>query len=81
MLYLQHQSKHNIMKLHLICKYLGLTLGAFSGLLILAGVIGFFTGPLLGVANYWNYFWFAIPLLLFAMFCMLVHIGCKDKPE
>ncbi len=58
------------MKLHLICKYLGLALGSFSGLLLLAGVIGFFTGPFLSVVNYWNYFWFASP---FIAICNLLY--------
>jgi len=69
------------MKLNMICKYLGLAIGSFSGLLLFAGVIGFFAGPFLGVVNYWNYFWFASPLLLFAIFCMVVHIACKDDKK
>ncbi len=67
------------MKLHLICKYLGLAIGSIGGLLIFAGIIGFFVGPFLTVAKYWNYFWFASPLLLFAIFCMVVYIACKDN--
>ena len=67
------------MKLHLFCKYLGLILGAITGLLLLAGFIGFLIGPFLSVANYWNFFWLAIPYLLFAIFCMVTHLACKDK--
>lgn len=69
------------MKLNLICKYLGLAIGSIGGLLIFAGIIGFFVGPFLTVVKYWNYFWFALPLILFAIFCMLVHIAFKVKED
>lgn len=65
------------MKLHIICKYLGLAIGTIGGLLIFAGIIGFFVGPFLTVVKYWNYFWFASPLLLFAIFCIVAHIAFK----
>ena len=69
------------MKIHLICKYLGLAIGFIGGLLIFAGIIGFFVGPFLSVVKYWNYFWFASPLLLLAIFCMVVHIACRDEED
>lgn len=69
------------MKLSLICKYTGLLFGGLAGLFMLFGVIGFFTGEFLGVARFSNWFWFANTLLLFAIFSILVFIGCKDKQE
>lgn len=69
------------MKLHLICKYAGMLSGGLAGLFMLFGVIGFFTGEFLNVARFSNWFWFANTLLFFAIFCMLVFIGCKDKQE
>lgn len=67
------------MKLHLIFKYLGLAMGSIGGILIFGGIIGFFVGPFLTVAKYWNFFWFASPLLLFAIFCMLAYTATRDK--
>jgi len=64
-----------------IIKYAGLAAGALAALLILAGIIGFFSGVFLNVGNFFNYFWFANTFLFFAIFCMLVFIACKDKEE
>ncbi|MBC8486455.1 MAG: hypothetical protein H8D45_10495 [Bacteroidetes bacterium] len=64
-----------------IFKYAGLAAGALAALLILAGIIGFFSGVFLNVNNFFNYFWFANTFLFFAIFCMLVFIGGKNKEE
>lgn len=67
------------MKLHLICKYVGLASGTLAVLFMIAGAIGFFTGEFLNVVRFSNFFWFANPLLLLGIFGMVVHIACKDK--
>lgn len=54
-------------------------MGSIGGLLIFAGIIGFIVGPFLTVAKYWNFFWFASPLLLFAIFCMLAYMSTREK--
>ncbi|MCD4735025.1 MAG: hypothetical protein K8R53_03190 [Bacteroidales bacterium] len=69
------------MKLHLLCKYLGLITGGFAGLLLIAGIIGYFSGEFLNVTRFTNFFWFANSFLFFAIFCMVVNIACKDKKE
>lgn len=69
------------MKFHLFCKYVGLLSGGVAGLLIIGGIIGFFSGEFLGVARYSNFFWFANTFLFLGIFSMLVHVACKDKKE
>lgn len=69
------------MKLNVICKYTGLFFGGLAALFMLFGVIGFFTGEFLGVVRFSNWFWFANTFLLFAIFSILVFIGCKEKQE
>jgi len=64
------------MKLCTIINYLGWASGIFGALLILAGVIGFFTGAgFLGVANFYNYFFIANSFLLLGIF-ILVGTRC-----
>lgn len=67
------------MKLHAICKYIGLASGALAGLLILAGIISFFTGEFLNVRRFATFFWFANSFAIFGIFAMVVHLACKDK--
>jgi hypothetical protein len=67
------------MKLHTICKYVGLAAGALALLLMIGGVISFYSGEFMGVRRFSNFFWFAQPLLLLGIFGMVVHIACKDK--
>lgn len=64
-----------------IIKYVGLASGALAALLILAGVIGFFTGEFLNVKHFVWFFWAANTLLFFGIFCILVFIGRKNKEE
>jgi len=64
------------MKFCNIINYLGWASGIFGGLLILAGVIGFFVGTgFLGVANFYNYFFIANSFLLMGIF-ILVGTRC-----
>ena len=68
-----------------LAKYSGMILGAFAGLLVLFGVIGYFLwvfkeeSPFLAVANYWNYFYASIPFSLLAICSTLFVIAAKDK--
>jgi hypothetical protein len=78
------------MKINTIVNYLGWASGIFGGLLMLCGVIGFFTGTgFLNVQNYWNYFFLSICFILFGIFllvgtcccCCKDDECCKDKEE
>jgi len=69
------------MKLGQICRYIGLITGAIGGLLMLGGIIGFFTGPFLSVAKYWNFFWGSQFFFMAAIYCMVVHISCNKKED
>jgi hypothetical protein len=70
------------MKLCTIVNYMGWASGIFGALLMLAGVIGFFTGTqFLGVKNYYNFFFIAINFLLLGIFCLIgtrCCCCCKD---
>ena len=60
------------MKLSAIINYLGWASGIFGALLILGGVIGFFTGnEFLGVRNFFNFFFISTSFLLLGIFLML----------
>jgi hypothetical protein len=60
-----------------IIKYLGWASGAFGGLLMLAGVIGFISGgEFLGVKNYWNYFYISTSFLLLGIFLVIATHCC-----
>jgi hypothetical protein len=60
------------MKLSKIINYLGWASGIFGGLLMLCGVIGFFTGnEFLGVRNFYNYFFIAICFVLLGIFFLI----------
>lgn len=72
------------MKLCTIINYLGWASGIFGALLMLAGVIGFFTGSeFLGVANFFNFFFIAVCFILLGIFFLLgtrcfCCCNCKD---
>jgi hypothetical protein len=66
------------MKLHMFCKYVGLAAGVLGGLLILLGMIGFFTGELLSVQDYRNFFWLSHYMLLLAIFGMVTYVACNN---
>jgi hypothetical protein len=60
------------MKLYDVINYIGYLSGIFGGLLMLAGIIGFFTGsPFLGVANFYNYFFMANSFLFLGVFILV----------
>jgi len=67
------------MKLDVIFKYLGLLSGGVAFVLMLMGVARFFGPQFLGVRYYWTFIWFANSFLYLAIFCLLVHIACKNK--
>jgi len=69
------------MKLHMICKYTGLLTGGTGAIMILIGIITYFTGELFGVSNFSTWFWFAQPFFLFGIFGMVVYIACKDDKK
>jgi hypothetical protein len=69
------------MKLGQICKYTGYISGGIGALLMLGGIIGFFAGPFLSVAKYWNFFWGAQFFFVAAIFFMLVHFSCNTREE
>jgi len=69
------------MKLHKICKYVGLISGGIGALYIISGIIGFFTGEFLQVRNFSWFFWAANTFILFGIFCFVVYIACKDKGD
>jgi hypothetical protein len=71
------------MKFCTIINYLGWASGIFGALLMLGGVIGFFTGnEFLGVKNFWNFFILAIPFILLGIFFLVgtrCFCCCKDE--
>ena len=64
-----------------IFRYVGLLSGSVGGLFILFGLIGKLYRDFLGVLYYANWFWFANTFILFAVFCMLAVLACKDKND
>jgi len=65
------------MKLSKVVKYLGWASGLFGGLLMLCGVIGFFTGnEFLGVKYYFNFFFYSMPFILLGIFLLSGTRGC-----
>jgi hypothetical protein len=72
------------MKCHTIINYLGWASGIFGGLLMLGGVIGFFTGAdFLGVRNFFNFFFIANSFIFLGIFLLLgtrcFCCCCKDE--
>lgn len=65
------------MKLSKIVNYLGWASGLFGGLLMLCGVIGFFTGnEFLGVRNFYNFFFIAVCFILLGIFFLVGTYCC-----
>jgi hypothetical protein len=55
-----------------IISFLGWASGLFGGLLMLAGVIGFFIqGEFLGVRNFYNWFFIANSFIFFGIFLIV----------
>jgi len=73
------------MKLSTIVNYLGWASGIFGGLLILSGIIGFFTGSeFLGVTNFYNFFFIANSFIFLGLFLLVGTrcfscCNCKDE--
>lgn len=66
------------MKLSTIISYFGWASGIFGALLMLAGVIGYFTGQeFLGVSNFYNYFFIANSFLFLGIFCLIGSHVCS----
>ncbi|MCK9400250.1 MAG: hypothetical protein M0Q51_09720 [Bacteroidales bacterium] len=72
------------MKIIAIINYLGWASGIFGGLLMLGGVIGFFTGTeFLGVGSFFNFFFIANSFLFLGIFILVgtrcfCCCNCKD---
>lgn len=69
------------MKTDQLFKYLGLVSLVITGLLILGGVIGMYTGEFLNVRRFSNFFWFANTFALFGILCMLVSSSMRGKDQ
>jgi len=73
------------MKLSTIVNYLGWASGIFGALLMLGGVIGYFTGTeFIGVRNFYNYFFIANSFLFLGIFILVgtrcfCCCNCKDE--
>lgn len=67
------------MKIEQLCKYVGLASLAITALLIVGGIIGFYTGEFLHVKRYSNFFWFANSFALFGILNMLVYSSLKKE--
>jgi len=70
------------MKLNTILNYLGWASGIFGALLMLVGVIGFFTGTeFLGIKNFYNSFFIANSFIFLGIFLLIgtkCCCCCKD---
>lgn len=66
------------MKITTIVYYLGWISGIFGALLMLAGIIGYFTGgEFLTVRNFYNFFFIANSFLFLGFFCLIgAHFCC-----
>ncbi|MCD4745928.1 MAG: hypothetical protein K8R58_06480 [Bacteroidales bacterium] len=62
-------------------KYIGWISGALGALLMLFGVIAFFSGEFLTVKNHFNYFYIANSFLFLGIFCFLCDMNCKNKED
>jgi hypothetical protein len=73
------------MKINTIVNYLGWASGIFGALLMLCGVIGFFTGTgFLGVRNFYNYFFIANSFIFLGIFLVVAtrcFCCCEDEPK
>lgn len=67
------------MKIERICKYTGLASLTVTGLLILGGIIGFFTGEFLNVKNFSTFFWFANSFALFGILNFVSYLALRKK--
>jgi hypothetical protein len=71
------------MKLNTILNYAGWASGIFGGIMLLCGVIGFFTGnEFLGVRYYYNFFFYGNSFIFFGIFLLIgtkcCCCCCKD---
>jgi uncharacterized membrane protein len=62
-------------------KFGGLISGTMGAIMIVLGFIGFFTGEILNVRDYSNFFWFANPFLMLGIFGLVASIACKGKEK
>jgi len=60
-------------------KYGGLLAGILGTLLILAGIIGYFTGGFLNVRNFTWFFWAANSFIMLGIFGLVGYIALKEK--
>jgi len=65
------------MKISKLINYIGWASGIFGGILILCGVIGFFTGAeFLGVRNFFNWFYLANSFIFLGIFLVVATREC-----
>lgn len=73
------------MKINTIVNYLGWVSGIFGALLMLCGVIGYFTGKeFLGVSNFYNYFYIANSFIFLGIFLVVAtrcFCCCGDEKK
>jgi uncharacterized protein involved in response to NO len=66
------------MKIDQICKYVGLAALVVTFLLIIGGIISFYTGEFLNVRRFSNFFWFSNVFALFGIFNMVVYMALRN---
>lgn len=65
------------MKLSKLINYLGWASGIFGGVLVLCGIIGFFSGTeFLGVRNFYNWFYIANSFIFLGIFLVVATREC-----
>ncbi len=71
------------MKLNTVIHYFGWASGIFGALLMLCGVIGFFTGAaFLSVRNFYNFFFIANSFIFLGIFLLIgAHVCCCCKDD
>jgi hypothetical protein len=70
------------MKLSMLYKYAGMAIGFLGVLFIFLGIIGFLVhGPLLGVQNFYNWFYFGNSFLFVGIFCLVLKSTSDCKKE
>lgn len=67
------------MKIDQICKYMGLASLVGTALLLVGGLISFYTGEFLNVKRFSNFFWFANTFALFGILCFVAFLSLRSK--
>ena len=67
------------MKLDLLLKYLGFVFGLIAFLLILGGVISFYSGEFMHVRRFATFFYFANAMGIFGILSFVASIASRKK--